>query len=120
MSRLADFVEDQTITKFNDLCSSNEEEVFIVIGCYFGVEKGIDMWLPENATHFDPKFRLKIRVGNNEKETIFLSDCVSMMVAQDTCDVLMSLVGLCNAQCRLLFYSSVFLCFNVLIILVML
>jgi len=72
MSRLADFVEDHTITKFNNLCSSNEEGVFIVIACYFEVEEGVDMWLPENATHFDPKFKLKIQVGNNEKETIFL------------------------------------------------
>lgn len=106
MSRHADFVEDQTITKFNDLCSSNEEVVFIVIACYFRVEEGIDMWLLENATHFEPMFRLNIWVGNNEKETIFLlSDCVSMMVAQDTCDVLMSLVGFmqCTLQVVVLF-----------------
>ncbi|RHN49911.1 hypothetical protein MtrunA17_Chr6g0451701 [Medicago truncatula] len=94
MSRHADFVEDQIITKLNDLCSSNEEVVLIVIACYFGVEEGIDMWL-------------------SEKETIFLlSDCVSMMVAHDTCDVLMSLVGFmqCTLQVAVLFKMEDLLC----------
>jgi hypothetical protein len=79
------------------------------------------MWLPENATHFDPRFRLKIRVGNNEKETIFLlSDCVSMMVAQntcdvlmvahDTCDVLMSLVGFMQCTMHGVCFIQVFFC----------
>jgi len=41
------------------------------------------------------RFRLKIRVGNVKKETIFLlSDHVVMEGAPYTCDLLMSLVGI--------------------------
>lgn len=94
MSRLADFVGDQTIIKFNDFCLLDEEGVSIVLACYIGVEEGVDMWFPKNATRFNPKFRLKIKVGNNEKQTTFLlCDCVATMVAWDTCNILVSLVG---------------------------
>jgi hypothetical protein len=56
MGRVANFVGDQKITKLHDFLSSNEEGVFIVIACYLGVEEGVDMWLPEDATRFDPRY----------------------------------------------------------------
>jgi hypothetical protein len=56
MGRVANFVGDQKITKLHDFLSSNEEGVFIVIACYLGVEEGVDMWLPEDATRFVPRY----------------------------------------------------------------
>jgi len=56
MSGFADFVGDHTVTRFIDFCFSEDEGVSIVIASCFGVEKGVHMWLPEDSTHFDPRF----------------------------------------------------------------
>jgi len=56
MSGFADFVGDHTVTRFIDFCSSEDERVSIVNDCYYGVEEGVDMWLREDSTHFDPRF----------------------------------------------------------------
>jgi hypothetical protein len=100
MGRLDDFVGDQSITKFNDFCSSVEEGLSIALACYIGVEEGVDMWFLKNDSIYNPKFRLNIIVGNNEKQATFnLRDGVAAMVAMDTCDVLMPMVGCVNADC---------------------
>jgi len=93
------------MTKFDDFCSLTKE------GLSFGVEEGVDMWLPRDAIHFDPRFRLTIIVGNDEKESTFLlNDGVSMLVAMDTCDVLMSLMSFKQSTVRLLLLLSVRFC----------
>jgi len=59
MGRVANFLGGQKITKLPNFLSSNEG-VFTVIACYLGVEEGVDMWLPEDAIHFDPRYFFSI------------------------------------------------------------
>jgi hypothetical protein len=53
---------------------------------------------------FGCRFRLKIRVVDNEKEVTFLlKDYFVMMVAPHTCDLLMSMVGFMHCTMHLVF-----------------
>jgi len=50
------------------------------------------------------RFRLRIRVGDNEKEiTFLLRDNSVMTVAPHTCDLLMSMVGFMHSTLQVVF-----------------
>lgn len=57
-SDLKVFVGVHKIKIFGDFVSSMDEGVGVVIACFFDVVEGVDMWYPDEASIFEPRYAL--------------------------------------------------------------
>jgi len=53
---LNEFLDGKRLMNFADFQSSAHSGVVIVIGCYLGVEEGVDMWRDHQSEHDDPRY----------------------------------------------------------------
>lgn len=89
---LTEFVGEESIRKFSDFSSSNDEGVYFVVACYFDVVEGVDMWHHDLDGFDGQRFRLKIKPGDFSEETVFvLHDEVVKKIAPETCKLLGSM-----------------------------
>jgi len=53
---LQEFLGGKPIKSFDDFTMSKDDGVVIVIGCYLGVEEGVDMWIDHCSNKPEPRY----------------------------------------------------------------
>ncbi|MCH88857.1 hypothetical protein A2U01_0009750, partial [Trifolium medium] len=85
------FLGGHKISRLIDLYDLKDVIVF-VLACYYDVVEGVDMWYRDNLNKTNPRFRLKLFVGDQNDEANFMMfDGVVNTIAPKTCEILRSL-----------------------------
>ncbi|KAK2397207.1 replication protein A 70 kDa DNA-binding subunit C [Trifolium repens] len=95
--KLKDFMGDVRVKKIEDLFSSPECGVFVVVGWFVSVVEGVDMWFPTLSMNSRPRFRMKVEVKDGEEAAVFsLFDSDVESLAVETCPLLRSMGESCS------------------------
>ncbi|PNX60429.1 hypothetical protein L195_g051925, partial [Trifolium pratense] len=89
---LDDFIGNIGVMRLSDLGNLKDDSVAIIVGWYDSVFEGIDLWYPDEKDTNHPRFRLKIKVGDETRVDVFvLFDEDVKRVGFETCALLASI-----------------------------
>ncbi|KAK2454096.1 hypothetical protein QL285_001692 [Trifolium repens] len=97
LQKMKDFIGHLKVKTLRELIKSNDTGVFVVLASFVYVEEGVDAWFHHRGVKPKLKFRLKLKVEDDQDFAIFsLYDSDVELLAMETCPVLHSMGESCS------------------------
>ncbi|KAK2410309.1 replication factor A protein [Trifolium repens] len=95
--KMKKFIGDIEVKKIEDLFTTSQSGVFIVVGWFVSIVEGVDMWFPRIAVSSVPRFRMKVKVMDGDRTAVLsLFDDDVETLAMETCPFMKSMGESCS------------------------